>query len=490
MGFRINTNIAAMNAHRNSTQTNLALDKSLQALSSGLRINTAADDASGLSIANQLRSQSTGLGQAIANANDGVGVMQTADGALDEYENILNTVRTKAIQAASDGQNTDSRQAIQNDITKLLEEADTIAQTTQFNGQALLDGTFQNKAFHIGAYKDETVDVSISSARTSTIGQHVNTAGTKDFGGGAGVVNTAAALSAAALAFDSAFAINGITTGVSAAETGATGGMAEAHSAGSAWAKANAINAIENKTGVHASAETVVTGAAIGAGDSIASGDLKINGVDIGAVTFGTADSDSSLMNAINAVSNQTNVIASHDGNKIVLTANDGSEIHVATTNGSAAKTGLGATDADQYNSGVLTLSSGSAVTVTEGASGTAAFEALAASKTLSVKDPANTADVTTRAKAEDTILTMDFALKQVDAIRSNIGSTQNQLESTVRNISVTQVNVAAAESQIRDVDFAAESANFSKQNILAQSGTYAMSQANAVQQNVMRLLQ
>jgi len=140
MGFRINTNVAAMNAHRNSVQTNLGLDKSLNALSSGLRINKAADDASGMAIANSLRQQAEGLGQAINNANDGIGVTQTADGALDEYTKIIDTVRTKAIQAASDGQTLDSRKKIQADINRLLEEAQNIASTTSFNGQTLLNG--------------------------------------------------------------------------------------------------------------------------------------------------------------------------------------------------------------------------------------------------------------------------------------------------------------------------------------------------------------
>ena len=474
MGFRINTNIGAMNAHRNAVNTNLGLDKSLQRLSSGLRINTAADDASGLAIANQLKAQSTGLGQAIRNANDGVGVMQTADGALDEYENIINTVRTKAIQAASDGQNVDSRKAIQADISKLLEEAQNIAKTTSFNGQNLLDGTFTDKAFHIGAYANETVNISIGSAQTTQVGAHVNKEGNS--------VNDNTATQAAALAAD--FAINGTTTGVSVTDT-ATGANTTAHDEGSAWAKAIAINGVEGKTGVHATAETTVKGTAAVTAGSIAAGDLTINGVDIGAVTVSNNDADNALINAINKVSNQTNVTASLDGGTLKLYAADGSDIVLGGANSTDAITHTGDNSATIYNSGKVTLSSGNAVTV----SGTVADTGFTAT-TYSTDSALNTVDVTTRDKAEDAIITTDFALKQLDAIRSNIGSTQNQLESTVRNISVTQVNVAAAESQIRDVDFAAESANFAKHNILAQSGAYAMSQANAVQQNVLRLLQ
>ncbi|MFZ5374780.1 MAG: flagellin, partial [Campylobacterota bacterium] len=184
MGFRINTNIGAMNAHMFAQKTNAGLDKSLASLSSGLRINKAADDASGMSIADSLRQQAQGLGQAIRNANDGVGVVQTADGALDEYTNIINTIRTKAIQAASDGQSTDSRAAIQSDIDRLLEEAQNIASTTSFNGLTLLNGGFQNKAFHIGAYSGETVKITIEDAQIASIGEFATSTGGTAIGSG------------------------------------------------------------------------------------------------------------------------------------------------------------------------------------------------------------------------------------------------------------------------------------------------------------------
>jgi len=462
MGFRINTNIAAMNAHRNSTQTNLNLDKSLQALSSGLRINTAADDASGLAIANSLRAQSTGLGQAINNANDGIGVTQTADGALDEYENIINSVRTKSIQAASDGQNTDSRAAIQRDISKLLEEAQNIAETTSFNGQNLLDGTFTDKNFHIGAYANETVGISIGNAQINAIGAFAEIEGAAVTGGTTGV----------------AVSVNGTAAATSTADN-ASGANTTAHSAGSAWSMTREINAISGTTGVSATAKTEITSTAIVAG-AFATGST-INGIDLGAVAVSANDSDGALMNRINSLSNQTGVTATNDGGKLVLRSNDGSDIAFGGTDNSAF---MDLADGSTVNGGKITFTSDASITLTaQAGAGTSAG-------TTSTANALNSIDVTTRDSAEKAIKTTDAALRNVDAIRSNIGSTQNQLESTIRNISVTQVNVAAAESQIRDVDFAAESANFAKHNILAQSGSYAMSQANAVQQNVMRLLQ
>ncbi len=475
MGFRINTNVGALNAHRNAVDNNVGLDKSLERLSSGLRINTAADDASGLAIANQLKSQSTGLGQAIKNANDGIGVAQTADAALDEYENILNTVRTKSIQSASDGQNADTRQAIQNDISKLLDEANNIAKTTSFNGQQLLDGSFQNKSFHIGAYTNETVGINIANTQTNTIGRHVDTTGS--------VAVDSKALAAGDLKINTDALTAAVNVGATSADLGgANDTVSIAHSADSAWAKAGAINAISTQTNVTAVASTTVNGAAVVSG-TINAGDLTINGIDVGKVDVKSSDADSALMNAINAQTDKTGVVATNSGGKLTLTSQDGSDVLISGASDTSGTSGL----SRAINRGDITLISDH--TIQMNGSSHVGF-AVSAKLSKEASSTLGQIDVTTKEGAEKAIRTADSALKQLDAIRSGIGSTQNQLESTVRNISVTQVNVTAAESQIRDVDFAAESANFSKRNILAQSGTYAMSQANSVQQNVMRLLQ
>ena len=585
MGFRINTNIAAMNAHRNSVNTNKGLDKSLQSLSSGLRINVAADDASGMTIADSLRSQAKGLGQAINNANDGVAVVQTADGALDEYINIINTVRTKSIQAASDGQNADSRAAIQRDIDRLLEAANGIATQTQFNGQKLLDGTFTNKAFHIGAYANETVDLSVNNTQTDSVGAIKSTAdnssiGTATLSGGTGNTNLQRLDNGAWALKDDFLKING---------TDVTATLTADHANGVLDAK-NIAEAITKATGITTTAETTQGGtAAVGAGtiSGTTTNHLKINGVSIGAVTTVANDSNKALASAINAISEQTGVTAeTNDDGVISLTSADGRNISVdATGTGQTLShlvdtttTVTGATVAAlaSNNSSKLTIAVGelvvngvdmhgdygdgitqgkareeleaalqkieglSATTVTgskivlksndgtdvNAAGSVSTYIANAQQginndsthgdvtlfsdkivqadarneKILGFKDGTmltatgderlSTIDVTTRKAAELSILITDSALKQLDATRSDLGSVQNQLQSTIRNISVTQVNVTAAESQIRDVDFAAESANFAKLNILAQSGSYAMSQANAVQQNVLRLLQ
>jgi len=483
MGFRINTNIAAMNAHRNSLQTNLGLDKSLQALSSGLRINTAADDASGLAIANSLRAQSTGLGQAINNANDGIGVTQTADGALDEYENIINTVRTKSIQAASDGQNDDSRKAIQRDISKLLDEAQNIAETTSFNGQKLLDGTFTDKNFQIGAYAKETVGISIQNAQTTSLGQYANSETQKD------------TIGVQAIA-DLDVNVNGVSIGAVAASA-------------TAAAKAAAVNNVTSSTGVTATASTELLGADVVAGGTIAAGSVFVNDIDLGDVTFSSNDGTGTLVQAFNNIQDQTGVKASIENGALKLTDKDGGDIKLTLAVGGAVIADAdrdklfsahaadvelnedAAANLTNLSQGAVVLESDSSIQLTYANNGEASmgFSSITGN-TVSLANAVSSVDVSTYDGAQKGIKQADAALRQLDAIRSNIGSTQNQLESTVRNISVTQVNVAAAESQIRDVDFAAESANFAKHNILAQSGSYAMSQANAVQQNVMRLLQ
>ncbi|WP_332925442.1 flagellin N-terminal helical domain-containing protein, partial [Campylobacter coli] len=170
MGFRINTNVAALNAKANSDLNSKALDQSLARLSSGLRINSAADDASGMAIADSLRTQANTLGQAISNGNDALGILQTADKAMDEQLKILDTIKVKATQAAQDGQSLKTRTMLQADINRLMEELDNIANTTSFNGKQLLSGGFTNQEFQIGAQSNQTVKTTIGATQSSKIG--------------------------------------------------------------------------------------------------------------------------------------------------------------------------------------------------------------------------------------------------------------------------------------------------------------------------------
>ncbi|EFK9766654.1 flagellin A [Campylobacter coli] len=576
MGFRINTNIGALNAHANSVVNANELDKSLSRLSSGLRINSAADDASGMAIADSLRSQAATLGQAINNGNDAIGILQTADKAMDEQLKILDTIKTKATQAAQDGQSLKTRTMLQADINRLMEELDNIANTTSFNGKQLLSGNFTNQEFQIGSQSNQTIKASIGPTQSSKIGVTRFETGAQSFTSGVVGLTIKNYNGIEDFKFDNVVISTSVGTGL--------GALAEE------------INKSADKTGVRATYDVKTTGVyAIKEGTT--SQDFAINGVTIGQINYKDGDNNGQLVSAINAVKDTTGVQASKDENgKLVLTSadgrgikitgdigvgsgilanqkenygrlslvkNDGRDINISGTNLSAI--GMGATDmisqasvslreskgqisatnadAMGFNSykggGKLVLSSaassisvfmsaqgsgfsrGSGFSVGSGknlsvglgqgiqiissaasmsntyvvsagsgfssGSGNSKFAAL---KTTAANTTDETAGVTTLKGAMAVMDIAETAITNLDQIRADIGSVQNQLQVTINNITVTQVNVKSAESNIRDVDFASESANFSKYNILAQSGSYAMSQANAVQQNVLKLLQ
>jgi len=493
MGFRINTNVAALNAHASGIANNRALNTSLERLSSGLRINKAADDASGMAIADSLRAQANALGQAIRNANDGIAIIQTADKAMEEQIKILDTIKTKATQAAQDGQTEETRKALQQDIVRLMEELDNIAGTTSFNGQQLLSGQFTNKEFQIGAYSNVTVRASIGATSSDKIGNTRFETGKLISADATVTLNFVAVDGKHDVTIESVVISNSAGTGI--------GVLAEA------------INKNSDKTGVRASWTVKSTGSSNIISGTISS--LNINGVTIGTIQVAENDKNGTLVNAINAVKDRTGVEASIDerGN-LNLTSIDGRGIIVSAASGLSA---VGFSGQAEINYGRLTLvrldardiivSGGSSVgfngsveteltinlrSIKGGFTSTQADAmGFVANDNVAYKVSGGTnAGVTTLKGAMAVMDIAEAAQKLLDKIRSDLGSVQNQLIATVNNISVTQVNVKSAESQIRDVDFAAESANFNKHNLLAQSGSYAMSQANAVQQNVMKLLQ
>ena len=498
MSFRINTNVNALNTHANAVSNNVDLSKSLNKLSSGLRIQTAADDASGLSIADSLRSQASALGQAIANGNDAIGIIQVADKAMDEQLKVLDTIKTKATQSAQDGQTTQSRQALQADIVRLMEELDNIGNTTSFNGQQLLNGTFTNKEFQIGAYSNQTVKASIGATTSDKIGLtrfESSKLMTK--------------MENVTLTFKNVDGVNDIKVAAAKIGTGLGEGIG---------ALAENINKVADKTGVRATFDvTRVMSVAIA---KIDIKDFEINGVKIGDLEVKENDSNGALVNAINAVKDQTGVEASvNTEGRMVLTSRDGRAMEFKGKDISkaiGAKTGssfigrlnlvrLDGRDIKLETKGANKFSQafsddgngggGAQVSVSlrdikgqidKTVAAAMGFQRMSKSAMTSNQS----AGVMTLRGAMAVMSIAESAQKTLDQVRSDLGSVQNQLQATVNNITVTQVNVKSAESQIRDVDFASESANFSKHNILAQSGAYAMSQANSVQQNVMKLLQ
>ena len=499
MSFRINTNVNALNTHANAVSNNVDLSKSLNKLSSGLRIQTAADDASGLSIADSLRSQASALGQAIANGNDAIGIIQVADKAMDEQLKVLDTIKTKATQSAQDGQTTQSRQALQADIVRLMEELDNIGNTTSFNGQQLLNGTFSNKEFQIGAYSNQTVKASIGATTSDKIGlTRFESSKLLD------------KMEKVTLTFKNVDGVNDVKIAAATISTGLGKGIG---------AIAENINKVADKTGVRATFDVTRI-----MSKSIVSASIKsfvINGVKIGDLEVKENDSNGALVNAINAVKDQTGVEASvNTEGKMVLTSRDG---RAMSFQGDDIEKVVGAKDKSGFIGRLnLVRLDGRDIKVQGGAAANGFSQAFSddgngnggAQVSVSLRDVRGQIDKTVAAamgfqrmsKAAMTsnqsagVMTLrgamavmsiaESAQKTLDQVRSDLGSVQNQLQATVNNITVTQVNVKSAESQIRDVDFASESANFSKHNILAQSGAYAMSQANSVQQNVMKLLQ
>ncbi|MDP8378746.1 flagellin A [Campylobacter jejuni] len=573
MGFRINTNVAALNAKANADLNSKSLDASLSRLSSGLRINSAADDASGMAIADSLRSQANTLGQAISNGNDALGILQTADKAMDEQLKILDTIKTKATQAAQDGQSLKTRTMLQADINRLMEELDNIANTTSFNGKQLLSGNFINQEFQIGASSNQTVKATIGATQSSKIGLTRFETGGRITSGGEVQFTLKNYNGIDDFKFQKVVISTSVGTGL--------GALAEE------------INKSADKTGVRATFTVETRGmAAVRAGTT--SNDFAINGVTIGQVAYEDGDGNGALVAAINSVKDTTGVEASIDANgqllltsregrgikidgnigggafinanmkenygRLSLVKNDGKDILVSGTGLTAAGFGansfisqasislreskgqLDANIADamgfgSVNKGVAiggfstvtaymssegsgfsagsgySVGSGKGYSATLTANAIVMSNASAASRVYNVSSGSGfsagsnlsqfatmkttafgvkdeTAGVTTLKGAMAVMDIAETAITNLDQIRADIGSVQNQVTSTINNITVTQVNVKAAESQIRDVDFAAESANYSKANILAQSGSYAMAQANSVQQNVLRLLQ
>lgn len=514
MSFRINTNIAALNAHTIGIQNNRSLANSLEKLSSGLRINKAADDASGMAIADSLRSQSEGLGQAVKNANDAIGMIQIADKAMDEQLKIIDTIKTKAIQAAQDGQTKESRMSLQSDIQRLMEELDNIANTTSFNGQQMLSGAFSNKEFQIGAYSNTTIKASIGPTSSDKVG-HVRMESGSIVAPGMLASGGASNLTEVALKFKQVDGKSNYELENVKISTSAGTGIG---------ALSDIINKYSDTLGVRASYSVMATGSIPVESGTVK--DLTINGVTIGTINdVRKNDTDGRLINAINSVKERTGVNAYIDiTGRINLKSNDGRaiSIYAASASGSVFGGGnfAGISGSNHAIVGRLTLvrtdardiivsgtnfshvgfhsAQGIAEYTTNLRNLRGSMDANIASASGANANVAQAdlnanglgAGVTSLRGAMVVMDMADSARVQLDKIRADLGSVQIQLVSTINNVSVTQVNVKAAESQIRDVDFASESASFSKFNILAQSGSFAMAQANAVQQNVLRLLQ
>ena len=602
-GMRIVTNVAALQGVVANTNNSSNLQKSLERLSTGLKINAAKDNASGMAIANQLKTQASSLGAAIDNGNQANSVLLTADKAIEEQSNILDQIKQKAITAAQDGQSTKTRNMLQADIIRLMEELDNIANTTSFNGKNLLSGGFSNQEFQVGDRSNITVKTTIGSTQSSKIGVTRFETGSN--------ISASADMQLTLKQYDGIQDFKYAAVKISYSVNTGVGALAEE------------INRNSGTTGVRATYNVTTTGVFAVKASSTAD-NFSINGVLIGKIDYRDNDTNGALVNGINAVKDTTGVEASIDANgRLSLTSADGRAVYIGggeTRGGNAMGVGSGigvnmyqnfgrlslvknsgadilvsgvgfiktqvsvaATEAkgasaigfggvsrvSQYSMslretkmqigayeqdalgmnstrfGVQWLTAGSlsamfnanslslaslgglanfGPTSVKGANAISVWAkmnplaqgaffsgglslvmtanwqgfnsivkntALSGQSVVSLVQLVNqTAGVTTLKGAMAMMDIVETAILNVDQIRANIGSAQQQIDATINNISTTQVNLKSAESVIRDLDFASESANYSKSSILAQSGAYALAQANASSQYVMQLLQ
>lgn len=472
----VNTNVVSLNAQRNLTRSDNLLATSLQRLSSGLRINSAKDDAAGLAIANRFTTQIRGLNQAVRNANDGISLAQTAESALDELTNNLQRIRELAVQSANATNSASDRAALDQEVQQRIEEINRIASQTSFNGQKVLDGSFGSAQFQIGANVGETINVNLTTGtRADQLGQIAT---------GSATVNAGPLTDgAASIEVGSGGAIS---LGASVAGTQA------GQDADSAYAKLNSINAagISGLTATANNTQTAAFGTIGEDGATDATVDLVINGEDIftgftlvaGSGDTLTADE---VAAQVNLQSSKTGVSASVSGTDVTLTAADGRNITVAQTlGGGATGAGLGQTGT-LY--GDLTLAASENITVDD-AGDLLGFGAGATSIAVDT-NTLNSVDVLTVQGAENAIQRVDASLTSVSGLRSQLGAVQSRFESITSNLQTVSENLQASRSRILDADFAAETASLTKAQILQQAGVAILAQANAVPQTVLGLL-
>lgn len=485
MALTINTNVASLNAQRNlnASQSNLA--KSMQRLSSGLRINSAKDDAAGLAISDRMTSQIRGLNQATRNANDGISLAQTAEGAMQESTNILQRMRELAVQSANDSNSGTDRASLQKEVAQLQQELDRIATTTSYNGKKVLDGTFTAQSFQVGANAGENIAFSVGGTSSTQIGAHQYKAG--------GTINTATAttvntVAAQTLDVSGSLGSEDVTVGIN----------------DSARDIAAGINSVSNETGVSASAVTYAQLTV----DATGPQSFDITGKNSTAETISANITDTSdlteLSDAINAKAASTGVYAelSDDKATITLKNSEGYDISLNWNSGDMAVRGVAADGETVTGAAVVDLSTASqdvtvggnltfnaekSYSVTTDVAGS--ISAGAATTMASSLTSVGEVDISTGAGAEDAIGIIDYAISFVDTERANLGAIQNRFESTISNLQNISENVSAARSRILDADIAQETSNMTKQNILQQAGVSILAQANQSPQLALSLL-
>ena len=499
----INTNIASLQAQRALNSSQGDVSTALQRLSTGLRINTAKDDAAGLAISERFTSQINGLNQAVRNSNDALSLTTTAEGAMGEVTDLLQRVRELAVQSANSTNSASDRTALQAEVNQLLTEVDRISATTTFNGVKLLDGSFTSKSFQVGSEAGETIAVTLSGASKSDLGVNRLFGNTTDATkGSSSVIQSAGA--GVALA-------NGVAT-QTLTITGAAGTSTVSTSAGdSAATIASDINGIESSTGVSAKATSKATLGSLSANGTVTF-TLDDGAGNTASISAAVTQTDlTNLKDAINAKTSSNGITATVSGGTLTMTQADGRDIRVidfSHTTGSATislagvdetggtKDATTLTDAAGTDTGTVTgfvtLTSNNAFSAKSSVADSAGsiFEAAAATATTSTESNLTTVSISTAAGAVSALEVLDGAIASLSAERAAVGATQNRFQSVVSNLSLASQNATSARSAIVDADFAAETAALTRGQILQQAGIAVLAQANAAPQNVLALLQ
>ena len=451
----INTNILSLTAQRNLNRNQSNMAVSMQRLSSGLRINSAKDDAAGLAISERFTTQIRGLNQAIRNANDGVSFAQTAEGALSTVGDSLQRIRELSVQSINDTNSSSDRQALNNEVSQLIAEINRVSSSTQFNGQNILDGSLSTLTFQVGANQNQTISVTGVDSRGAALGA---------------AYDTGTAILSSAITAMTDITLNGIAVDLTTSTT-----------------VSDVVTAINNgyaSHGVQALRDTTITTAALTVAavtSTAVPSTVTLNGVTVSFSNVTGADA-TSIAAQLNNFTTQTGVtaavVATGTAGTITLT----SSADIAVTADAGAVVG----GAETYNRGiVLATDVGSTITVGGTDAAALGLDAIAV-----VDNTVNGIDVLTGANANASLLVLDFALQQVSGLRSELGAVQTRFESTISNLEVTAENMTSARSRIRDTDFAKETADLTRVQILQQAGIAMLAQANAQPQSVLALLQ
>lgn len=473
MALTVNTNIASITTQGNLTKASNAQTTSMQRLSSGLRINSAKDDAAGLQIANRLTSQINGLGQAVKNANDGISIAQTAEGAMQASTDILQKMRTLALSSATGSLSADDRKSNNDEYQALTAELNRISETTTFGGQKLLDGSYGTKAIQVGANANETINLSLDNVSAKSIGSQQ-------------VKSVAIAPSTTGVT-GGAIEVTGNGQTASVTVTGGDSAKTIAKNMNGAIGGLTATASTEAKFAVKAAASTTPASFTMTVGGQ----DVKIVGVTDTANLADQLKSNAAKLGISVSYDETKNelTVKSDTGENIEFSAGtDADGVTIATKDGSGAF-GTAVDLADGLiATGAVNLDSAKGYAL-NGAGATGLFVA-AGTAVTSTKTTISNTDVTDSTNAQNALAVIDKAIGSIDSVRSGLGATQNRLQTTVDNLQNIQKNSTAARSTVQDVDFASETAELTKQQTLQQASTAILSQANQLPSSVLKLLQ